>query len=210
MHQETMDAPVAIEEGVHKHEPECRNGSRTHGMNRTLGIQQLNHHAHPTTHERANVFRFGTDEVNFLGIVGRDGTNEYLNIAPVALRVPGIDDGILQIDERAFPKWVKFFRPHERAHETLRTVLAWRLAFDRERRFRLLGEQIMHGPLEHARVYSGDQRLGLFSQILVETGLEFFCPANEGAIVLVAQQIVENTLPFRPGGSSDDMEVFVE
>src|SRR5215813_10298427 len=108
MHQEPMDAPVPIEKGEHKHEPKgcCCGG--TYGMNRGLSVQQLNHHAHPTTHERANVFRFGADEVNFLGIVRRDGTDEYLNVAPVALRVPGIDDGILQIDERAFAKWVEF------------------------------------------------------------------------------------------------------
>src|SRR5260370_11002500 len=143
MYQETMDASIPIQEGVHKHEPESCGGSGTHWMNCTLGVQQLNHHAHPTAHQRANVFRFWADEVNLLGVIGRDGTDEYLDIAPVALRVPGIDDGILQFNERSLPKSVEFFGPHERGNKAFCTVLARRLAFDRERRFRLFGEQIM-------------------------------------------------------------------
>src|SRR5262249_54488819 len=81
---------------------------------------------------------------------------------------------------------------------------------DRERRFRFFGEQVMHGPLEHARVYSRDQRLGLFSQVLLEIDVELFCAANKGAIVFAAQKVVENALPSHPGGSSDDGQVFIQ
>src|SRR5215472_8127858 len=68
----------------------------------------------------------------------------------------------------------------------------------------------MHGSSQDRRVHFGDQLLCLFVQALVEIGLEFFCPANERAIVLVAQKIVENALSPHSYGRGGDVKVRIQ
>src|SRR6266850_1296799 len=102
-------------------------------------------HLHPATHHRRHILWPRTEKVDFLRKVGKGFPDVNLYIAPVLLPITWVDNCVLQIDEGLLRTRIKFLGTHEGGGESFGAILAWRLAFDRERGLRFFGEQIVNG-----------------------------------------------------------------
>src|SRR5215475_4501249 len=130
MHEEAVNAAISIHEGMNEDEPESRSSGGAHRMNSTLGLEHAPGHGHPSVHQRGDVVGLGANEMNLFGKVWEGLTDINLDIPPVFLRVAGIDDGILQLDQGLLRGGIELVGPNQRRYEAFRAVLAWLFSFD--------------------------------------------------------------------------------
>ena len=71
--------------------------------------------------------------MDLLGEVRKGPAHIDLKVAPVLLRIPGVDNGVLQLNERILTRGVELFGTHEGGDKSARAIRVWRLAFDGER-----------------------------------------------------------------------------